>query len=58
MLKRRVGTYYCGHKGGGYVTGHVTVKAWRKKCFQIFEWRCDGWLVTMGIGQSSHHVSM
>jgi len=36
--------------------GPVIVKAWKKKCFQIFEWRCDGQLVTMGIGQTSHHV--
>jgi hypothetical protein len=34
----------------------VIVKAWKKKCFQIFEWKCDGRLVTMGIGQTSHHV--
>jgi len=37
--------------------GHLIVKAWKKKCIQIFEWRCDGWLVTMGIGQTSYHVS-
>jgi hypothetical protein len=37
--------------------GHVIVKAWKKKCFQIFKWRCDGRLVTMGTGQTRHHVS-
>lgn len=67
MLKRRVGTFSCGVKGGGCAIwclmvpsagmDHVIVKAWKKKCIQIFGWRCEGRLVTMGTGQSRHHVS-
>ena len=37
--------------------GHVFVRAWKKKCFQIFKCRCNGWLVTMSTGQTRHHVS-